>query len=104
MVALALAAVPSLVPVHASAALLFAFAEGVDVVARAGPDVAEQAGQARFLAHEILGSGELHVGNIAFKGCNRQSRPFGNRGIVGEIAASILGRATMGFEDDIEAK
>ena len=77
---------------HAADHDMVALAEGMHVVARAGPDVAEQAGQPRFLAHEILGSGELHIGNIAFKGCNRQSRPFGNRGIIGEIAAPVAAR------------
>ncbi|MEY9588887.1 hypothetical protein ABIA06_001178 [Bradyrhizobium yuanmingense] len=89
---------------HAADHDMVAFAEGVHVVAGADPDVAELGGQARFLAHEILGSCELHVGNIAFKGCNRQSRPFGNRGIVGEIRASIPCRTTMRLEDDVETK
>ncbi len=80
---------------HAADHDVVAFSKGMDVVARAGPDVAEQAGKARFLAHEILGVGELHVGSIAFKGCNRQSRPFSNRGIIGEIAAPVLRRATI---------
>src|ERR1700760_2097917 len=75
--------------------------EGMDVVAGAGPDVAERSGEPRFLAHEVFGSGELHVGNIALKGRHGQSRPFGDRRIICEIRA-LLRCATMRIEDRVE--
>ncbi len=74
------------------------------VVARAGPDVAEHGAEAGFLADEIFGGRELHVRRIAFKGRYRQSRPFGERGIIGEIATSIARRAAMRVKDHIETK
>ena len=91
---------------HADAAdhQMIAVAEGVHVVAGAGPDVAEHGAEAGFLADEIFGRGQFHVRRIAFKGRHRQSRPFGERGIVGEIAAAVARGAAMGVEDDVETK
>ena len=89
---------------HAADHQMIAVAEGVHVIAGAGPDVAELGGEAGFLADKIFGRGEFHVGRIAFKGRYRQSRPFRQRGIVGEIAAAVARGAAMGLEDDIETK
>ena len=91
---------------HADAAdhQMIAVAEGVHVVAGAGPDVAEHGAEAGFFADEIFGRGQFHVRRIAFKGRHRQSRPFGQRRIVGEIAAAVARGAAMGVEDDVETK
>ena len=48
--------------------------------------------------------GQLHVRRIAFKGRHRQSRPFRQCGIVGEIAAALARGAAVGVENDIEAE
>src|SRR5665213_4391484 len=79
---------------------IIAVAEGVHVVAGAGPDVAEHGAEAGFLANEIFRGGQFHVGRIAFKGRHRQSRPFGERGIIGEIGAALARGAAMGVEND----
>ena len=89
---------------HAAEHQMIAVAEGVHVVAGAGPDVAELGGEAGFLADEIFRRGQFHVCRIAFKGRYRQSRPFGERRIVGEIAAAVARGAAMGIENHIEAK
>jgi hypothetical protein len=91
---------------HAYAAehQMIAVAEGVHVIAGAGSDVAELGGEACFLADEIFRRCQFHVCRIAFKGRYRQSRPFRERRIVGEIAAAVARGATMGIENDIEAK
>ncbi len=83
---------------------MIARAEGVHVIAGAGPDIAEQACQARLFADEVFRGRELHVGNIALKGRDRQSRPFGERRIIREIVALIARRAAMRVEDRIEAE
>lgn len=79
---------------HADAAdhQVITIAEGMYVIAGAGPDVAELAGEAGFLADEVFGGGQFHVRRIAFKGRHRQSRPLGERRIVGEIAAAVAQR------------
>src|SRR3984957_5246621 len=53
---------------------MIAVAEGVNVIAGPGPDVAEHGAEAGFFADEIFRSRELHVYMIAFKCCHRQSR------------------------------
>ena len=83
---------------------MIALAEGVDVVAGAGPDVAELACKPGFLADEVFGRGQFHVGNIAFKCRHRQSRPFGERRIVGEIGSTLARSAAVGVENYIETK
>jgi hypothetical protein len=83
---------------------MVAVAEGVHVVAGAGPDIAELGGEAGFLADEIFGRGQFHVCKIAFKGRYRQSRPFRQRRIVGEIVAAVARGAAMRFENDVEAE
>ena len=83
---------------------MIAFAEGVDVVAGAGPDVAERCCEAGFLAYEIFRSCQFHIGSIAFKCRNRQSCPFGERRIVGEIVAAVARRTAMRIEDHVETK
>jgi hypothetical protein len=83
---------------------MIAVPEGMHIVTGAGSDITQRSGETRFLAHEILGSGELHVLNIAFKGRDRQSRPFGDRGVIGEIAAALRRRATMRLQDSLEVK
>ena len=83
---------------------MIAVAKGMDVVAGAGPDIAEHGAEAGFLARKIFRCREFHVGRIAFKGRHRQSRPFGKRRVIGEVAAAIARRAAMGFENDIEAE
>ncbi len=91
---------------HADAAQhqMIAVAEGMDVVTGTGPDIAELRGEAGFLAREIFRGREFHVGRIAFKGRHRQSRPFRDRRIIGEIAAAIARGAAVGFENDVEAE
>ena len=61
-------------------------------------------GEAGFLADEIFRRRQFHVRRIAFKGRYRQSRPFGERRIVGEIAAAVARGAAMGIENHVEAK
>ncbi len=75
-----------------------AVAEGVHVVAGAGPDVAELSGKARFLADEIFRRREFHVGSIALKRRDRQSHPFGERRIICEIRSSLARGAAVGIE------
>ena len=89
---------------HAADHHMIAGAEGVHVIAGAGPDVAEQARKARLFADEVFGSRQFHVGNIAFKSRNRQSRPFGERRIIREIIALVARRAAMRVEDRVEAE
>ena len=89
---------------HAAEHQMIAVAEGVDVVAGAGPDIAEHGAEAGFLADEIFRGRQFHVGRIAFKGRHRQSRPFGQRGIVGEIAAALARGAAMRVENHVEAE
>src|SRR5215211_6459958 len=76
-----------------------AIAEGVHVVAGAGSDIAELGGEPGFLADEIFWRRQFHVRRIALKGRYRQSRPFGERRIVGEIAAAVARGAAMGIEN-----
>ena len=83
---------------------MIAVAESVNVVAGAGSDVAEHGAEAGFFADEIFRGGQFHVRRIAFKGRYRQSRPFGERRIVGEIAAAVARGAAMGVENHIEPK
>ena len=91
---------------HANAANhhMIAVAEGVNVVAGPGSDIAERGAEAGFLANKIFRCRQFHVCRIAFKGRHRQSRPFGQRGVVGEIAAAIARRAAMGIENHVEAE
>ena len=89
---------------HAADHQMIAVAEGVHVVAGAGPDIAEHGAKAGFLADEIFRRRQFHVRRIAFKGRHRQSRPFRERRVVGEIAAAIARGAAMGIENHIEAK
>jgi hypothetical protein len=83
---------------------MIAVAEGVHVVAGAGPDIAEPAGKPGLLAGKIFRCGEFHIRRIAFKRRYRQSRPFRNRCIVGEIAAPLTRGAAMSLEDLIKTK
>ncbi len=79
-----------------------AVAESMNVVAAAGSDIAEHGAETGFFADKIFRSCQFHVGRIAFKGCHRQSRPLGKRGVIGEVAAATGGRAAMGVENHIE--
>ena len=81
---------------------MIAVAEGVNVVAGSGSDIAEHGAEAGFLADEIFRCGQFHVRRIAFKGCHRQSRPFRKRRVIGEIAAPVARRAAMSVENHIE--
>src|SRR3954469_15866339 len=80
---------------------MVAFAEGVHVIASAGPDVAERSREPRLLAHEVFRCGELHVGYIALKGRHGQSCPFGDRRIICEIRTLLRGAAVR-IEDASE--
>src|SRR5258708_2811051 len=81
---------------------VIAVAEGVNVVAGSGSDIAEHGAEAGFLADEIFRCGQFHVCRIAFKGCHRQSRPFRQRRVIGEIAAAVARRAAMSVENHVE--
>ena len=81
-----------------------AVAEGMNVVAGAGSDIAERSTEASLFANEIFRCRELHVGRIALKRRHRQSRPFRKGCVVGEIVATIARRAAMRIENDIVAK
>ena len=83
---------------------MIAIAESVHIIAAAGSDVAERRIEARFLAREIFRCREFHVGSIAFESCDRQSHPFGERGVVGEIVAALTFGAAMRVQDRIEAE
>ena len=50
------------------------------------------------------GSGEFHVRRIALECRHRQSRPFGQRGVVGEIAAALARSAAMSVENHVETE
>ena len=91
---------------HADAAdhHMIAVAEGMNVVAVSGSDIAEHGAKAGFLADKIFRCRQFHVRRIAFKCRHRQSRPFRKRRVIGEIAAAIARRAAMGVENDIEAE
>ena len=67
-------------------------------------DIAEHRTKPRFLTGEIFGGSQFHVRNIAFKGCDRQSRPFGESRIIGEIVATFVCGTTMGLKNGIEAE
>src|SRR5207245_10043149 len=86
---------------HANAANhhMIALAKGVDVVAGAGPDIAKHGAEPGLLADKVFWRRQFHVGNIAFKCCHRQSRPFRKRRIVGEIASRLSCRAAEGTWD-----
>ena len=89
---------------HAADHQMIAVAEGMHVVAGAGPDIAEHCSEARFLANEIFGCRQFHVRRIAFKCRHRQSRPFRERRIVGEIVAALARRAAMGVENHVDSE
>ena len=89
---------------HANAAdhQVIAVAEGVDVVAGSGADIAKRSAQASLFAGEIFGRGQFHVQMIAFKGRNGQSGPFGQRRVVGEIVAGLARSALVCGKDRVE--
>src|SRR5947207_15534371 len=83
---------------------MIAFAEGVNVITASRPDIAEHGAEASFLADKIFRRCQFHVCRIAFKCRYRQSRPFRECRIVGEIAAAVARGAAMGIENDVKAK
>ena len=87
---------------HAADHQMIAVAEGVNVVAVAGPDIAEHGAEAGFFADKIFRCRQFHVCRIAFKCRHRQSRPFRERGVIGEIAAALARGAAMGIENHVE--
>src|SRR5215211_6133742 len=89
---------------HAADHEVIAVAEGVHVVAGAGPDVAELGCETRLLANEIFRGRELHVRRVAFEGHYRQSRPLRERRIIGEIAKTLARRAAVRIEDHVITK
>ena len=89
---------------HAADHHMIAVAKGMNVVAGSCSDIAEHGAEASFFTDEIFRGRELHVGRIAFKRRHRQSRPFRQRRIVGEIVAAVARRAAMRIENDIVAK
>ncbi len=78
---------------------MIAGAEGMDVVTRGAANIARHL---YFGARKIVRCRELHVGSIAFKGRNRQSRPLRDRGVVGEVVAAVLGGAAMRRQNGVE--
>jgi hypothetical protein len=89
---------------HAADHHMVARTESVHVIAGAGPDIAEQACKARLFADEVFGSRQFHVGNIAFKGRDRQSHPLGKRRVVREIIALVARGSAVRVQDRIEAE
>ena len=89
---------------HAADHQVIAVAKGVHIVAGSGSDIAEHGAETGFFADKIFRGGQFHVRRIAFKGRHRQSRPFRQRRIIGEIAAALARGAAMGVENDIEAE
>src|SRR3954452_2136291 len=89
---------------HADAAdhQVIAFGKSVNVVAAAGSNVAKRRAKAGFFADKIFWSSQVHVRRIAFKGRHRQSRSFGQRRVISEIATALAFSAAMGFEDDVK--
>src|ERR1700737_806438 len=81
---------------------MIAVAKGVNIVAASGSDIAEHGAKASFFADKIFRCRQFHVRRIAFKCRYRQSRPFGKRRVIGEIAAAIARRAAMGVKYHIE--
>jgi len=86
---------------------LVARSEGVDVVARADPDVAEgQRGLGQFTAirhGEVLRCGDLDVGRVARHDPDGNTRPLGDGGVVGEVVA-CGGGLFVRLEDEREAE
>ena len=84
---------------------VIAVAEGVNVVAGAGSDIAEQ-GLPRRASSRTKSSGVVSFmfASIAFKGRNRQSRPFGERRIVGEIVRPSRAARRWASRIDVEAE
>ena len=70
----------------------------------AGADIAELGQSGRFDAQEILRRGELDVAGLAGEGGDRHPRPFGERGVVGEVVARRAVRASMRIDDRGELK
>src|SRR3954452_2060426 len=76
---------------HADAAdhQMIAFAKSVNVVAGAHSDIAKRCAETSFFADKVFRCGQFHVRWIAFKGRHRQSRPFSQCRVVGEIATAL---------------
>ncbi len=78
---------------HAAEHDVIAVAKGMHVEAHAGADVGKLFDQHRFGSQEIVGRGEFDVGNFTLESRDRQSRPFGQRGIVGKVELALRVRA-----------
>jgi hypothetical protein len=83
---------------------MIAVGQRMHIVARAGADIAQHGAEARFFTRKVFRGGQLHVRNIALKRRHRQSRPFCNRGIIGEIIAAFTRGTTMSFQNNIKSK
>ena len=81
---------------------MIAVAKGVHVVAGPGSDIAERGCKTGFFADKIFRRRQFHVCRIAFKCGHRQSRPFRQRRVVGEIAAAFAGGAAMRIQNHAE--
>ena len=83
---------------------VIAVAEGVHIVTGPGSDIAEPGCETGFLADKIFRCRQFHVRRIAFKCRHRQSRPFRQRRVVGEIAAAFAGGAAVRVENNVESE
>ena len=77
---------------------MIAVAEGMHVEAVAEAQVGQAGDPPRLGLGEILVGGELHVAAFSRECCDLDARPFGQRGVVGEIVAAFLGGALMRLE------
>ena len=83
---------------HAAEHDVIAVAELVDVEAEAGAHIAQGCKLGRFSAAEIIVGGELHVPGLTLERGDLEARPFGERGVVGEIVTPCGGGPPMRIE------
>src|SRR6185369_5909334 len=89
---------------HAAEPDMIASDELMDIKAEAGANIRKRRDLRSLRAREILRGRELHVAGLAFKSCHAMARPFGERGIVGEVLTTGRRRAPMRLEQQVEAE
>ena len=76
--------------------------EGVDVIALARSHIFKRADEFGLGHGEILRSGDLHIGLLAFENINGMAGPFRDRRVVGEAGLPGFRGLAMSGEDEIE--
>ena len=70
---------------HAAERDVIAIAKLVDIEAETGAHIAQGCKLGHFSAAEIIVGGDLHVPSLTLERGDLEARPFGERGVVGEI-------------------